>query len=115
VVFQYLLSQRPPSLKPPLEENIVWASSAVDICDAIVTSVASRAVAILDEGSPGTGKVCHRFQFDFALLMFVERQHSVASATLKALGLEYHRVSLSPTSTTEDLFGSELLQSTTPA
>jgi hypothetical protein len=40
------------SLKPL--ENIVWTSSAVDICDAVVTAVASRAVAIF-EGSPGRG------------------------------------------------------------
>ncbi|KAA6370671.1 MAG: hypothetical protein EZS28_033801, partial [Streblomastix strix] len=72
-------------------DSVIWTKSAVDIADALLTAIASKAIAIF-EGSPGRGKT------------------AVAKAVLEALGLKITRINLSPTTTIEDLFGRDMPQ-----
>ncbi|KAA6375324.1 MAG: putative AAA family ATPase midasin, partial [Streblomastix strix] len=72
-------------------DSVIWTRSAVDMADAVLTAVASKAITIF-EGSPGRGKT------------------AVAKSVLEALGLKCTRINLSPTTTVEDLFGRDMPQ-----
>ncbi|KAA6368242.1 MAG: hypothetical protein EZS28_036231, partial [Streblomastix strix] len=72
-------------------DSVIWTRSAVDMADAVLTSIASKAITIF-EGSPGRGKT------------------AVAKSVLEALGLKCTRINLSPTTTVEDLFGRDMPQ-----
>lgn len=69
--------------------SIIWTRSAVDMADAVITGIASKAITIF-EGSPGRGKTV------------------VAKAVLESLGMRCTRINLSPTSSIEDLFGRDM-------
>jgi MoxR-like ATPase len=74
-----------------LRTAIHWTRSAIEMADAVFTSVASGAITIF-EGSPGRGKT------------------AVARALLVGMGFNCTRVNLSPTTSAEDLFGREIPQ-----
>jgi midasin (ATPase involved in ribosome maturation) len=86
-------------------KDVIWTNSAKDIADAVLTAVASGAVAVF-EGSPGRGKVfCY-------LYCFIVFQTMIAQAVLMALGYSCKRLNFSPASTVEDVFGRDLPRST---
>jgi hypothetical protein len=72
--------------------SVLWTQSAVDMAEAVLTAVAAGAITIF-EGSPDRGKT------------------AVASAILRALGMQCTRINLSPTTSADDLFGREIPQS----
>ncbi|KAA6398497.1 MAG: putative midasin nuclear AAA ATPase [Streblomastix strix] len=71
--------------------SLIWTRSAVDMADAILTSIAAQAITIF-EGQPGRGKT------------------AISKTILEALGLRCTRINLSPTATIEDLFGRDMPQ-----
>jgi MoxR-like ATPase len=81
-----------PGASLDILSSVLWTQSAVDMAEAVLTSVAAGAITIF-EGSPGRGKT------------------AVAYAILRALGLQCTRINLSPTTSAEDLFGREFPQS----
>ncbi|KAA6394275.1 MAG: putative Midasin, partial [Streblomastix strix] len=78
-----------PNATIKILDSVIWTRSAVDMADAVLTSIASKAITIF-EGSPGRGKT------------------AVAHTVLQALGLRCTRINLSPTTTVEDLFGRDM-------
>ncbi|ORY29839.1 hypothetical protein LY90DRAFT_512768 [Neocallimastix californiae] len=66
-------------------EEIRWTKSAADMADSILTSLAAHTMLIF-EGPPGRGKT------------------AIAMATYEALGIDYKRINLSPSTTEEDVF-----------
>jgi hypothetical protein len=62
------VSPLPNSSLKPLRD-IIWTRSAVDMCDAVITAVASRAIAIF-EGSPGRGKAFYYFSLFFIFYLY---------------------------------------------
>ncbi|KAG4105393.1 hypothetical protein H8356DRAFT_1027608 [Neocallimastix lanati (nom. inval.)] len=66
-------------------KDIRWTKSAIDMADSILTAIAAHAMLIL-EGPPGRGKT------------------AIAMAVYDALGIDYRRINLSPSTTDEDIF-----------
>jgi len=66
-------------------EEIRWTKSAVDMADSILTAMAAHTMLIF-EGPPGRGKT------------------AIAMAVYEALGVNYKRINLSPSTTEEDIF-----------
>jgi len=72
---------------PDMEKlkEIRWTKSAVDMADSILTSLAAHTMLIF-EGPPGRGKT------------------AIAMTIYEALGIDYRRINLSPSTTEEDIF-----------
>ncbi|OUM69791.1 hypothetical protein PIROE2DRAFT_57210 [Piromyces sp. E2] len=66
-------------------KEIRWTKSAIDMADSILTALAAHTMLIL-EGPPGRGKT------------------AIAMAVYEALGIDYKRINLSPSTTDEDIF-----------
>ena len=66
-------------------ENIDWVLSSVDLADAILTSLISETILIL-EGPPGIGKT------------------AISKSILEYLGIKIERINISPSTKKEDIF-----------
>ena len=65
--------------------NITWTLSAVDLADAILISLVSETILIL-EGPPGIGKT------------------AISKSILESLGISVERINISPSTNKEDIF-----------
>ena len=71
--------------KDCLDGKIIWTRSSIDIADALLTSLASKTILIL-EGPPGRGKTA-----------ITERMYEF-------LDINYERINFSPSTKKEDIF-----------
>jgi len=71
--------------KECLDGKIIWTRSSIDIADALLTSLASKTILIL-EGPPGRGKTA-----------ITERMYEF-------LGINYERINFSPSTKKEEIF-----------